>query len=142
MTVVAGDADLAADCVAEAFSRAYERWDRIAPGPNPTGWVYRVAMNVVRRQLRRRAVEARLLRRVVPATVTPPADVTPELWAEVAALPQRQREAVALRYVADLSEAEVAQVLGVAVGTASSTLTAARRRLADRLAHLKEAPWT
>ena len=48
-------------------------------------------------------------------------------------LPPRERLAIALRYAAGLTEAEVASAMGVAIGTASSTLTSARRRLAVTL---------
>ena len=50
------------------------------------------------------------------------------------ALTDRQRTAVALRYVLDLPEADVARIMGIARGTASATLATARRRLAAALA--------
>lgn len=56
------------------------------------------------------------------------------LWQAVQQLPPRQREAVALRYVADFSEAEVAERMGVAVGTVAATLHAAWARLASVVA--------
>ena len=56
------------------------------------------------------------------------------MWEAVRALPRRQREAVALRYLLGFSEAEVARQMQVAVGTASATLAAARARLAVLLA--------
>jgi RNA polymerase sigma factor (sigma-70 family) len=49
-------------------------------------------------------------------------------------LPARPRTAVVLRYVADLTEAEVAEAMGVAPGTVAATLSNARRRLAVLLA--------
>ncbi|HEX5096292.1 MAG TPA: sigma factor-like helix-turn-helix DNA-binding protein, partial [Acidimicrobiia bacterium] len=64
---------------------------------------------------------------VVPAT-------DPELWAAVRTLPPRQCQAIALRFVADLPEAEIASVMGVARGTVASTLADARARLAQLLA--------
>ena len=60
-------------------------------------------------------------------------DLRPEVWAAVRRLPRRQREAIALRYVLDLSELQVAAAMGVAEGTASATLAAARRALAAAL---------
>jgi RNA polymerase sigma factor (sigma-70 family) len=142
LAVIAGEADVAGEVVAEAFSRAFERWDRVGALANPTGWVYRVAVNLLRRRWRRSAVERRLLiRRAAPAPWAE-AELVPEVWAALAALPRRQREAVALRYVADLSEAQVADFMGVAEGTASAALSAARRRLAADLEHLKELRWT
>ncbi len=100
LVVIGGDPEAARDAVAEAFSRAYERWGRVSSMASPTGWVYRVALHDLRRRERRRALEARLLRRRRPRRPTRAApDADPELWAAVAALPRRQREAVALRYV-------------------------------------------
>jgi RNA polymerase sigma-70 factor, ECF subfamily len=52
-----GDVDEAADACAEAFARAWEHWERVGPLEAPAGWVYRVGVNVARRQARRRALE-------------------------------------------------------------------------------------
>jgi RNA polymerase sigma-70 factor (ECF subfamily) len=91
-----------------------------------------VALNCLRRSLRRQRHEAVLLRRPRPAN--PPVPLPhPELWAEVRSLPERQRIAVVLRYVADLPEAEIAEAMGVARGTVAATLSAARKQLALRL---------
>ncbi len=138
LLVIGGDAEAARDAVAEAFSRAYERWPRIAAMDSPSGWVYRVALNELRRRMRRRAHESRLLRRERPHPI-PPADIDPDLWDAVAALPVRQREAIVLRYVGDLTERDVASVLGISEGGVSAALVAARRRLADQLTDRKEA---
>ena len=128
LTVASGDPEVAAEITAEAFTRALERWDRVAAMDSPAAWTYRVAVNVLRRRLRRAAVEQRLWTRAIePAR---PAAVEPDLWAAVRALPARQRTAIALRYVCDLPQAEIAEVMDVAAGTVSATLTAARRRLA------------
>lgn len=138
LLIIGGDAEAACDAVAEAFSRAFERWPRVSAMDSPMGWVYRVALNDLRRRMRRRAHERLLLRRV-HVEIVPPADIDPELWAAVAALPPRQREAIVLRYVGDLTEREVATVLGISEGAASNALTAARRRLADQLTDREEA---
>jgi RNA polymerase sigma-70 factor (ECF subfamily) len=138
LLVIGGDAEAARDAVAEAFSRAYERWPRVASMESPGGWVYRVALNELRRRMRRRAFESRLLRRERRRPISPP-DIDPELWSAVAALPSRQREAIVLRYVGDLTEGDVARVLGISEGAASAALVAARRRLAEQLTDRKEA---
>jgi len=131
LTVVAADPELASEVTAEAFTRALERWERVAAMTSPAAWTYRVGVNLLRRRLRRSAVEARLwVRATEPAR---PAAIEPDLWAAVRALPERQRTAIALRYVCDLPQAEIADVMGVAPGTVSATLTAARRRLATVL---------
>lgn len=140
--VMTGDSDLAADVVAEAFSRAYEHWAKVGLIDNPSGWVYRVAVNLLRRRWRRQRFERALLRRGPGSADRVESDPAPEIWVAVGLLPSRQREAIALRYVVDLSERQVAEAMGVAEGTASATLAAARRRLARDLEQLEEVRWT
>ena len=131
MLLVIGDLDEAKEVVDEACSRALLHWSRIGATERPEGWTYRVAYNVFRRRARRRALERRLWSRQTQRPNIPaPAG---ELWLLVNELPRRQREVVMLRYVADLTESEIAAALGVARGTVSRTLGAARRRLADAL---------
>jgi RNA polymerase sigma factor (sigma-70 family) len=131
MVLVTGDVDMSADAVAEAFARALEHWSRVSVMANPTGWTYRVALNVARRSARRSAMEHRLLARTPkPPDVPAPAG---ELWAIVGGLPRRQREVVVLRYIADFPEAEIASVLGISRSTVSSTLVDAHRRLSSLL---------
>lgn len=126
LTWVAGDPHVAAEATDEAFARAYADWHRVGRMASPGGWVYRVALNVVRRRMRRAAFEKR--------TVAPPAEVAQvvdrEIWTVVQQLPERQRVAVVLRYLLDLPEKEVATAMGVSRGTVASALAAARRRLA------------
>ena len=134
LIVIGSDPEVVRDAVAEAFSRAHERWGRVARMASPTGWVYRVARNEIRRRERRRRLESRLLRRQPPPLALAPPDIDPELWAAVAALPAREREVIALRDVADLRERDVAAALGISEGAASAALVSARRRLAAALA--------
>jgi RNA polymerase sigma-70 factor (ECF subfamily) len=128
LLVLSGDRDIAQDATAEAFVRALQHWPRVQAMAAPDGWVYRVGVNVMRRNARRRGFERRLLRRLNADDLVPaPAG---EVWDLVRALPDRQRMAVVLRYVADLEEREIAEVMGVARGTVASTLSDARRSLA------------
>jgi RNA polymerase sigma-70 factor (ECF subfamily) len=137
MTIVTRDLHVAQDVTAEAFARALAAWKRVAAMDSPTGWTYRVAVNLARRRARRAAIEERLLRRIAPATTVEgdgiPDERAIELWDAVRALPPRARTAIALRYTAGLTEAEVAEAMKVAVGTASATLNSARRALAAAL---------
>lgn len=135
---ISGDRDLAADVVDEAFSRALARWERVSSMDSRTGWVRTVAVNLHRRAMRRRGIEARLLRRH-PDAVEPAVPVPDlELWAAVAALPLRQREVIVLRYVADYTEAATATALGISEGAASASLAKARRHLAVALGASEE----
>lgn len=135
LTVASGRPDVAAEATDEAFVRAYARWERVRRMESPGGWLYRVALNDLRRRCRRQAVERELLRRrAAPSVSEPPPAPEPHVWDAVRSLPTRQRTAVALRYILDLPEGEVARLMGVTRGAASASLTAARRRLETLLA--------
>jgi DNA-directed RNA polymerase specialized sigma24 family protein len=81
------------------------------------------------------AVEARSLGRARPAEVVPPADSERAmvLWEAVRSLPPRQRAVLVLRYQEDLTEVEVARLLGLPVGTVKSASHRALGRLRERL---------
>src|SRR5262249_6317679 len=111
-----------------AFVRALQHWPRVQSMASPAGWVYRVGVHVMRRSARRRALERRLLQRLRVDEVAPAPPG--EVWDLVRALPDRQRSAVVLRYVADLEERDIARAMGVTRGTVASTLADARRSLA------------
>jgi RNA polymerase sigma factor (sigma-70 family) len=131
MLALSGDRDLAADVTDEAFMRTVTHWKRVRAMESPGGWTQRVALNVLRRRLRRRRVEMRLLPRLVGRDHE--SMPTGEVWDLVRALPERQRVAVVLRYVADLTEPDIGIAMGIARGTVASTLAAARERLSEIL---------
>jgi RNA polymerase sigma-70 factor (ECF subfamily) len=130
------DREDAADLAGEAFSRALQRWSSVSEMESPTGWVYRVAFNVLHRLERRRALERRVLaKRSVPV---PRHDVP--VWDAVAQLPLRQRTAVVLHYLLDLPIRQVASVMSVKEGTVAATLAAARRALQPVLDDREDPP--
>ncbi len=131
LVVATGDRDLAFDAADEAFARAFVDWARVGCMAEPRAWVYRVGINVARRRVRRRNLEATLFRKIRPRTDLPaPAG---ELWHLVAGLPQRQQTAIVLRYLGDLTEEQIGVVMGVKRGTVSRTLGDAHARLAVAL---------
>jgi RNA polymerase sigma factor (sigma-70 family) len=132
LIAVDGNLEAARDAAAEAFARALVHWPRVQAMERPGAWLYRVALNVQRRRLRRAALEARLLRR---REQEPPAVPEPavEVWDAVRHLPRQQRAVIVLTYVADLPQAEIAQILGVRRGTVASHLSDARAALACAL---------
>ncbi|RMI14094.1 sigma-70 family RNA polymerase sigma factor [Cellulomonas triticagri] len=138
LTLAVGDAGIAEEAAAEAFARALARWDRVARMERPAAWVYTVALNEVRRSWRRAQLERRWVQRQREQQAPAPADPEDALWRAVADLPPRSRTAVALRYVADLTEAQVADVMNVSRGTVASTLSTARARLAAALGPTRE----
>ena len=129
---VLGNVDVARDAADEAFARAFERWTRVSAMESVDGWTYRVAYNVARRHWRRRTLEHRLLRTRTPdASMPGPAG---ELWSVVRELPTRQALAVSLRHVGQLTEQEIADVMGIKRGTVSATLRTAYDSLRIRIA--------
>ena len=127
---VVSERELARECVDEAMTRAYERWAQVSAMERPAGWVYRVAINEARNRGRRRKTEQD---RQPPAALVavPGADTVadPAIATAVARLPLDQRSVVVLRFYLDWSTEEVAEAIGVAVGTVKSRLHRALRRL-------------
>lgn len=130
LTLVAGDAETAADAVQEAFVKAHLRWRRIGRYDDPVGWIRRVAINQLRDDHRRRGRKQRALTRLasrdVAVAMPPELDEFDRLLAQ---LPKQQRATTALFYVDGLSVAEIASALGIAEGSVKSHLHDARRRL-------------
>lgn len=133
LTVIAGSIDVASEATDEAFARACERWERVGEMDSSGGWVYQTGLNVLRRRRRRSHTELRLLGRAQGTRTQMPDGWSVEVLDAVRSLPRRERTAVALRYVADLSTAQIAEAMGIAPGTVASTLHAARQRLAIAL---------
>ena len=129
-----GDREVARDVVQESLLRAYLAWTEVAALERPGAWVRRVLINLCTDITRRRGLERVALARSEPEPATQlPDPVPPELWRAVRGLPKLQRGAVALHYVDDLSVAEVAEVLGVSIGTVKTSLSRARSSLAPSL---------
>ena len=119
--------DQASDVAAEAFSRALERWERVSTMASPSGWTFRVALNLLRRNARRARLEHIFVRSQRDEGATLPQN---DVWDAVAQLPLRQRTAVVLFYLFDLPYDETSRVMGVSKGTVAATLSAARHQLA------------
>ena len=126
-TGLVGPAD-AADVVADAVARvlASPKW---ADARDRRAYLYGSVLNEARMHhrstLRRRAREARVAQRegVVDG------EVRPEVLAAVARLSVRQRAVVALTYWHDMHEREIAELLGISVGTVRRHLARAHQRL-------------
>lgn len=133
LILIIGNGEIARDATDEAFTRAYQHWSRVSRMTSPAAWTYTVARNVARRRQRRTRQELTLLQRdVAGVTAAVPAPAG-EAWALVAELPERQRTAVVLRHVADLTEPEIARVMSITRGTVSTTLADAHRALRAKL---------
>jgi len=128
-----GDAD---DLSQETFLRAYRAWDGLDEAANVRAWLFTIA--------RHKAVDAHRARRRRAIPVAEPPEprsaaaaaaavdglgVDPELWVLVRALPAKQRAAVALRFVAGLSHAEVGTALECSEEAARQSLYAGLTKL-------------
>lgn len=122
---ILGDRSQAEDMAAEACARAYARWKTVAPHAEP--WVARVAGNLaldeIRRLVRWRKRESALHERDLSAD--PHRAERMDLQQALQKLSKRQREVLIMRYVADMSERNVAEMLGCSVGTVKSTASRA-----------------
>lgn len=126
----------AADAVADALARAWERLDKGRSIDNLAAFVTTVAMNRVRSAQRRRALFRRKRHLLGVVDTHEPADAATrrvDVARAVRGLSRRQQEVVALRYGADLSIDAIADRLGIAPGTVKATLHQARAALSDRL---------
>lgn len=121
-TALVDSAEQAEEVVQEAFAAVYLRYRTLA---NPVGYLRVCVLNGGRRVLRRR----RVMRRQ-PVLTEEHGDLGfNHVVDAVRRLPARQRSVVMLRYELHLSEAEIADTLGMPVGTVKSTLHRALARL-------------
>jgi RNA polymerase sigma-70 factor, ECF subfamily len=116
----------------EAYVRVWQRWDRVGQMHDPEGYLVRTAINVWRGHGRRAAVA---LRKVIHAI--PPEDAVAEIESRdavvraLAALTPRQRAAVVLMDLLDLSSEDAARALGVRASTVRVLAAKGRARLRE-----------
>jgi RNA polymerase sigma-70 factor (ECF subfamily) len=134
-----GNAHDAEDLVQETFLRAYRAFDRFAPGSNARAWLQTILQRVRTDAFRR----TRRRPQTVELTGEGPAAAAPQhaldsgreaLERALRALPEAFRTAVVLRDVQELSYAEIAEALGVPVGTVMSRIHRGRALLREALA--------
>ena len=129
-TAIAGDEAAGRDAVQDAFVQAVrKRTGYNGEAPLET-WVWRIVINeaLALRRSRASEFESASESAITPSTNhVPEQDSTVRAW--VAALPERQRLAVFLRYFADLDYQSIAIALEVEVGTVSATLATAHAAL-------------
>jgi RNA polymerase sigma-70 factor (sigma-E family) len=123
--VLLGDRPSAEDVVQEAFCGLYRRWDRLADADNALYYVRASVLNGCRSVLRRRAVRHRAEAYELPAAsaeaVVLGGEEREEVIRALGRLPARQREALVLRFYLDLSDKQIARVMGIRPSTVRST---------------------
>jgi RNA polymerase sigma-70 factor, ECF subfamily len=135
-----GDRGLAEDVMADTFERVLRTRFRFDPRKSSEKtWIYSIAMNVLRDNARKHAAESRALERA-PAPVGGGPDreldfveERDELQRALRQLSDEEREAVALRYGADLTVPEISRLLGEKLTTVEGRVYRALRKLRDEL---------
>jgi RNA polymerase sigma-70 factor (ECF subfamily) len=140
------DGDLAADLAQDAFVKAYRNYDTLEKDENARAWLYQIAHRVALDELRRRKIV-----RMVPWTgeargAAPSAErlamdlrLSGPLERALAKIPERQRAALLLAELHDLTGLELAAAMGVSHVAARAILTRARESLRRALASEKDA---
>ena len=143
--LLTGDWGLAEDLVQTALVRTWPRWERIRRRDDPEVYVRRVLVNTWATWARRKSRSERATQSVpdgaAPGDMAAEVVVRMAIRSALASLTARQRAVLVLRVFDDLSEAQVAAVLGCAVGTVKSTTSQALAKLRSdaRLTELMEA---
>jgi RNA polymerase sigma factor (sigma-70 family) len=134
-----GDRALAEDLLADTFERVLRARRRFDPrkGSRKT-WVYSIALNLLRDQIRRREAEGRAVGRVqepAPSGAGPLQRIADrdELARAMAELSDEEREAIALRYGGDLTVPEIARLSGEKLTTVEGRVYRGLRKLRDVL---------
>lgn len=143
---LSGDPDQAADLSQEVFLRVYRSLCKFRGRSSLKTWIYRITLNHCRSRLGRRRLLVRSLsgepgepERQIPDPRRSPeeraaaGDAGRLVARALAGLPRVYREAVVLRDLEDLSYQEIAQVLGVRIGTVRSRIARGREELRRRL---------
>lgn len=141
--LLTGDYQRAEDLLQTTLVRVYQRWSRVEAMERPVGYARKVLVSQEVSWWRRRSSrESALSLRDEPVS----GDLVDEIaehervWKAVLSLPPRQRAVAVLKYYEDMSEADIAETLGMASGTVKSHSHAAGRRLADLLGEPAVAP--
>ncbi|MEJ7773660.1 MAG: SigE family RNA polymerase sigma factor [Nocardioidaceae bacterium] len=131
--LLTGDHHLAEDLTQGAFTKAMLSWSRVREAREPAAYVRKIVVNQTFAWRRRRSSGEVPTDDLYDATVSGHDDRVAsahDVWAALLRLPPRERAVMVLRYYHDLSEAEIAETLGMARGTVKSHASAASKTLA------------
>jgi RNA polymerase sigma factor (sigma-70 family) len=134
-----GDRGLAEDLLADTFERALRArkgYDRRKGSER--SWLYAIALNRLRDHARRAAAESRAVERAAHAAPVGAGELDAvehrdTLGRAMAGLAEEEREAIALRFGADLTVPEIAELLGQPLTTVEGRVYRALRKLRERV---------
>jgi RNA polymerase sigma-70 factor (sigma-E family) len=134
--LVTGESGVADDLAADAFVEVWRHWERVQAADSPIAYARGILANLARQWIKRQSRERLgllglgLLRRDRSEPDTP---AVLDVRAALRHLPLRRRECVVLRYAFDVPEREVAEILGISVGTVKSHTSRGADQLASYL---------
>jgi RNA polymerase sigma-70 factor (sigma-E family) len=134
--LLTGNQHAADDLVQATLTKLYVAWDRISDRQHIDAYARRALVNEHRSTWRRASRHLEVLSEAPPERGHAPATYDGEreaVWEFVQGLPPRQRAVIVLRYYEDLSEAEIADLLGISTGTVKSQASRALASLRDRV---------
>jgi RNA polymerase sigma-70 factor (ECF subfamily) len=131
LCLVTGNRYEAEEIAQDAFLRVFERWDRVGSLEDPTGYVFRVSMNLFRSRWRRVSLAVRRELFLAPSATDDLAAVEDrdQVIRLLRELDPRQRAAVLLTAILDHSAEEAGRMLGLRASSVRSLTTRARARM-------------
>jgi len=129
------DVQLAEDALQETFLKIYKNYSRFRNESDEKTWMSRIAINVCKDMLRQswRKVNITELIEDIPADSFPDSTDYDGLMVEIMKLPDKYREIILLHYYQDMKTQDIAQTLGIPIGTVLVRLKRARDMLAKNL---------
>lgn len=130
LVLVTRNAHEAEELMQDAFLKVWEKWERVGALEDPTGYLYRTAMNGSRSAYRRAVLALR--HTILPAAATDPyeeVEARDEALRSLARLTPRQRSAVVVTQLLGYGFDEAARILGIRPGTVRVLLSQARAAL-------------
>lgn len=132
--LVARDRHEAEEVAQDAFLKVWERWDRVAGMVDPEGYLYRTAFNLHRNRRRRSLLALRrLVRATPPPDPTDAVDDRDQVVRALGTLTPRQRSALVLTDLVELTSEEAARALGVRPSTVRVLAARARTTLREEI---------
>jgi RNA polymerase sigma-70 factor (ECF subfamily) len=131
LCLITGDRHEAEEITQDAFVRVFERWERVGTLDDPTGYTFRVSMNLFRSRYRRAVLAVRRELLLAPSASDDLAAVETrdEIVRLLQRLDRRERAAVVLTSILDYSAEEAGRMLGIRASSVRSLTTRARARM-------------
>lgn len=123
----------AEEVMQDAFLKVWERWDRVSSMESPSGFLYRTALNLYRKRLRRAAVAVRKAAHLLPQDDTlDEVETRDEVARLLRDLTPREREAIVLTSYLGYRAEEAGRLLGIRASTVRALTTRARASIRRR----------